>query len=47
MSYESLDAQVQELATYAINFSDEHYNTTEKTIVGLSPRVESLFVGAP
>ena len=32
MSYESLDAQVQELATYAVNFSDEHCNTTEKTI---------------
>jgi len=32
MSYESLDAQVQELSTYACNFSDVHYNTTVKAI---------------
>ena len=32
MSYESLDAQVEELATYACNFSEEHYNPTEKTV---------------
>ena len=32
MSYESLDAQVQELSTYACNFSDVHYNTTAKAV---------------
>lgn len=30
--YESLEDQVEDLATYAVNFSDEHYNTTEKTV---------------
>ena len=30
--YESLEDQVEDLATYAVNFSDVHYNTTEKTV---------------
>ena len=32
MSYESLDAQVNELVLYACNFSDVHYNTTAKAV---------------
>ena len=26
MSFDTMDAQVEELATYAVNFSSEHYN---------------------
>ena len=32
MSYESLDAQIEELAMYACNFSSEHYNSTDRAI---------------
>ena len=32
MSYESLDAQIEELATYSCNFSGVHYNGTCKAI---------------
>ena len=32
MSYDSLDAQADELFTYAINFSGPHYNGTMKTL---------------
>lgn len=32
MSYESLDAQVDELVLYASNFSCVHYNTTAKAV---------------
>ena len=32
MSYESIEAQVTELTMYAVNFSDVHYNGTDKCI---------------
>ena len=32
MSYDTLDSQVFELRLYAVNFSDYHYNNTEKVL---------------